>query len=150
MLSVVCYVPDGLYQYGFINYLQDILWKEFKRNISVNVECSMNNLENADIVILYLQQGEETTCFPELFRRNIGGMIGIVDAEPPLMTSLPDCLENIAFISKKASLNQVREKIIFTIDNFMPEGIEPSNKSCMLCNYAKLSKKTNGYIKCCS
>lgn len=138
MLNVLIRESDRLFRYGLTTFLTNIFREEFDCNLHFNFELTRDNVRRADIVVLSLCQGECFTCFPELYARQKGIIIGLVDDELRASASL-SCFQDIIFVSRRASLLHFR-RVLFTAwqKTQLPE-YHLHRKSCFSCQHRTLS-----------
>lgn len=96
MLNILIQETDLFFQAGLHEFFEDFFKHNFHRAITFNLALTHENVSQADIIVLSLCQGETLTCFPELFARQKGIVLGFVDDELRF-SALPSCFQDIIF-----------------------------------------------------
>lgn len=138
MLNILIKESDLLFQSGLTSFLSELFIKEFKQELNFKFDLTRDNVRSADIVVLSLCHGECFTCFPELRSRQKGIVIGLVDDELRV-SAAPSCFQDIVFISRRASLSQVRLALFTAWKKTQLPEYQFCSNSCFDCQHKTLS-----------
>ena len=138
MLNIAINEPDGLFHYGFTRLLADFFAQKGGREIRIDAHSSPAGILLADMLVLSLAPGECFTCFTPSRASRKGVAIGIVDACPDA-DALPSCFEDMLFISRRASLAQMRQTLEKAWARHLLHDVYRRPSSCVDCRHRGLT-----------
>lgn len=138
MLNIVIHETDMFFQAGLYSFFEEFFTRNFQHHINVHEELTHESVSQADIIVVSLCQGETLTCFPELRARNKGIVIGLVD-HAVSVPALPSCFQDIIFIARSASVDQISETLFIAWYKTQLPGYHWDKRSCGECQHKILS-----------
>ncbi|MFK3658914.1 LuxR C-terminal-related transcriptional regulator [Scandinavium sp. NPDC088450] len=139
MLNVLIKDDDVLFVHGMKKYLTEIFASEYHQKISFLPKFNSESVTVADIIIIQLCKGECYTCFSEFKFRSKSIIIGVLGGRTEPIPSLPHCINDIQFIARDTSLEDIRHCIVTAWELHQSVGWELRKKSCGTCRHKILS-----------
>lgn len=137
MINIVIKELDAFFQSGLTWFFSD-LFSHKNIKIDFNYNFTSESVKVADVIVLALCPGECFICCPELQERKKGVVIGFVDNEKRVSALLP-CFQDAIFISRRASVTQLRSALNAAWHKMRQEGYRQSSVSCYDCQQKTLS-----------
>jgi len=138
MLNILIKETDLFFRAGLQYFLVDFFSRNFKHHLHFNYVFTADSVSMADIVVLSLCNGEMLTCFPEFKYRKKGIVIGLVD-DAFRFQAMSSCFQDIIFISRNASLDQVSETLFIAWLKMQLPGYSWNKNTCLNCQHRVLS-----------
>lgn len=133
MITALIKDYNALYRRSLEKYLQEIFADEFQSQVQFFSETNAATTHFFDITIIEMTQGEYLICQPELYLCRTGIVIGLLDEKPKINKPMPNCLSNMVFIERRASLLLIREEIINVWQNRQQMSSRGSMRSTTIC-----------------
>ncbi|HAT1622031.1 TPA: helix-turn-helix domain-containing protein [Raoultella planticola] len=137
MINIVIKDSDTLFQRGLTFFFSDFFFHS-NTKVDFNFSFTAESVKVADVIVLALCPGEYFICCPVLQARKKGVVIGFVD-DNIRVSALPACFQDIIFVSRRASLKQLRTALHAALHRIQKENYRQSPVSCLDCQPKKLS-----------
>ncbi len=138
MVNILINESNMFLQFGLTKLFTDTLSQLTKQDLCFDSCFTAKGVRAADVIVLSLCAGEYLTCFPELQERKKGFVIGLVE-DLTLVNALPDCFQDVIFISRRATLYEFTEALTHAWQRGIVQSDSGSLMSCIDCQQNKLS-----------
>ena len=138
MLKILINESDLMFLSGMKCFLSHFFRIRFGQECEFITDYTVNNIAIADVIILSLCKGERYTCIPELRVRRKGIIIGLVD-DIDNSTKSPYCFSDIVYVSRRASINDITQKLTVAWQKWVMSKNFSRHHSCFGCNHLTLT-----------
>ncbi|THD52131.1 hypothetical protein ERD95_07850 [Enterobacteriaceae bacterium ML5] len=130
------------YGESFKIFLAELIYESQREFVEYHSGFTKKNVNQADVIVIDLVCGEASFCIPELKWRKPGVLIGILEDKnqhslPEAL--LPHCLNDVVYLYRNDSLEDLRFKILRAFDNQHNTENCQLEPDCILCNRVSLT-----------
>jgi Response regulator containing a CheY-like receiver domain and an HTH DNA-binding domain len=141
MINILIRGEDNLYKKGMYFLLKELFYQQWETDITLSGDFTAESIRNADIIIIGLAPGEYMTCIQGLRYRQQGIIIGLVDTLPKQPCPLPECYQDMVYVTRSASLAEVRTVITKRWSAHRHSLLPSETSPCYRCRPAILSQQ---------
>ncbi len=141
MLQIIIHDDDAMFYAGMTHLLND-LFRRGGKTPCYSRELNKFTVSKADIIIQPLRPGEAFLCYPELYYRKPGLIIGLVENEDITDPHpLPLCVNDRVFINRKAKTAVIRQTIKNAWDRLQASANPSRHPHCYGCKHRTLTSQ---------
>lgn len=139
MINVMIKDDNIYYRTGLEATIKEVFWSHFCKDVLFHYDFTRENIQQADVIIMHICNGDVFTCVPELKASMKAVIIGISDHFRLGGEELPGCFKNMFFLQRSSPLKKVRETLVQAWTEHCRFPMLSVRKNCLVCNHRKLS-----------